>query len=160
MGKCTVHLGFMSSRQWTVESCFISSCQRSTMTGRARLERSHADLEQFGSRVPLISALPVWYTIITPDDSAEGVWFVWSWMVVISWLWSRRWGMRASGSLGLVDLQIRDINLFIFRVCQLHRTAAPSVKQRTGEQIPLQGGNHMTSVERVALLCSIDSQGV
>lgn len=55
--KCTVYLGFMSSLQWPTESYFISSCQRSTMTSRARLERSHADLEQFGSLVPLISLL-------------------------------------------------------------------------------------------------------
>lgn len=57
VGKCTAYLRFMSSRQWTIESYFISSCQRSTMTSRARLQRSHADLEQFGSLVPLISLL-------------------------------------------------------------------------------------------------------
>jgi len=60
----------------------------------------------------------------------------------------------------LVDLQIGDINLFIFRVCQLHRTAAPTEKQKTGKQIPLKEGKHMTSEERLALLCSTNSQGV
>lgn len=47
----------MTSLQRRVESYFISSCQRSAMTSRARLEWSHADLEQFGSLVPLITLL-------------------------------------------------------------------------------------------------------
>lgn len=45
----------MSSLQWSIESYFISSCQRCTMTSRARLGRGHADLEQFGSLVLLMS---------------------------------------------------------------------------------------------------------
>lgn len=42
----------------------------------------------------------------------------------------------------LVDLQIGDIYLFILGACQLHRTAAPTMKQTTGKQIPLQEGKH------------------
>lgn len=42
---------------WTTEGSFISSCQCSTMKNCARLQRSHADLNELGSLLPLISLL-------------------------------------------------------------------------------------------------------
>lgn len=140
-----VYVRFMSRLQWTIESYFISSCQRSTMTSRPRLERSHADLEHFGSLVPLISRLSLsdklssHKIILQRRHDLSG----------LEWLSSADCGQGDEAwehlLACLVDLQIGDINLFIFRVCQLRGTAAATtVKQRTGKQIPLQEGKHMT----------------
>lgn len=64
----------------------------SAPTSRARLARNNADLELFGSLMPLISLLCL------PDSVSTHTWWFCRGMIclgwpVISWLWSRRWGM-------------------------------------------------------------------
>lgn len=132
------------SLQWTSDSYFISSCQRSTVADRARLERR---LCGFGavwqSGAFYLSARPCLINYrhlemilqgrydlsgldwLSSDDCGRGDE---EWVCLFSWL---------------VDLQIGDINLFILGACQLHRTAAPTVKQTTGKQTPLQEGKRV-----------------